>query len=170
MQEQCVEEADGARHLVGENQPPLRRKQGVEGSGTGLTHSRRAGPGAARGGKGRQLAPVPLHRPGIWATGILKNGIPGSRMPESTTRRAVPEGGGDRVLGHTATLGRAWEGSVKSWRPLQTGWQVMRWPVRVGVSGPEQVGTQVGTHHAECSLVPGAQAQVLPLPLLKWEG
>lgn len=60
---------------------------------------------------------------------------------------------------------------MRPWRPLQTGWQVTRWPVRVGVSGgPERVGTQAGTHHAECSLVPGAQAQVLPLPLLKGEG
>lgn len=30
MQEQCIEEANSACHLVGENQSPLRSKQGVE--------------------------------------------------------------------------------------------------------------------------------------------
>lgn len=48
--------------------------------------------------------------------------------------------------------------------PLQTG-------RRAGVfGGPEsevRLGVEEGTHHAECGLVPRAQAQVLPLPLLK---
>ena len=54
MQEQCVEEAYGAGHLVGENQPPLGSKQGVSEVGlvsptpAGFTHpgqlgERRAG-------------------------------------------------------------------------------------------------------------------------------
>lgn len=65
------------------------------------------------------------------------------------------------------------EGPVRgrgSWEALQTGWQVVRWPSGL-VSLMAQSGwAPGGTHHAECSLVPGAQALVLPLPLLKWEG
>jgi hypothetical protein len=36
-------------------------------------------------------------------------------------------------------------------------------------SGLSQVGTGMGTHHAKRGLIPGAQTQVLPLPLLKGE-
>ena len=64
VQKQRVEEADGAGHLVGENQPPLGSTQGVSGVGrasptpAGLTHPRRAHPplpgSPTQGSKGRE--------------------------------------------------------------------------------------------------------------------
>lgn len=52
VQEECVEEADGAGHLVGENQPPLGNKRGMSRAGAGLTHPCRAHP--SQGSKGRE--------------------------------------------------------------------------------------------------------------------
>lgn len=53
MQEQRVEEADGAGHLVGENQPPLGSKAGVSRDGAGLTQPCRAHPQGSRGRDGQ---------------------------------------------------------------------------------------------------------------------
>lgn len=78
--------------------------------------------------------------------------------------------GWDPALGHTATLSRACEGSVGSVGLLQIGLEGRDEVLGDRGSSLSQVGTEAGTHHAERCLVPGAQAQVLPLPLLEGEG
>ena len=99
MQKQRVEEADGAGHLVGENQPPLGSTQGVSGVGrasptpAGLTHPCRAHPPrAARGAKGRQVRLLQRSGWELGAAGMLGNGAPVWPRPESTVNnRAVTE-------------------------------------------------------------------------------
>lgn len=58
VQEERVEEANGARHLVGENQSPLGSNKVWRGGGAGLTHPWRAAPGSCREGPTAERAAV----------------------------------------------------------------------------------------------------------------
>ena len=171
VQEQCVEEAYGAGHLVGENQPPLGSKQGV--TEVGLVSPTPAGftpPRAAGGAKGRKDK-LPLQSSG-WehgASGMLGNGAPVWPRPESTVNNGTDCPLPAPRARVTQPLHRACEGQRRPWGFRDwAGGQVNRCP-EVEAQAQSGGAWWGETHHAERGLVPGAQAQVFPLPLLKGE-
>lgn len=115
----------------------------------GCRGSCREGPRAARGGKGRQLAPIPLYRPETWATGILKNGTPAVRfqnLPRMELQEELsPRGGTLFWVPHSLLVGPVWG----PWGFSRLGWMAgdkvacQGWCLGQS-SGLSQVGTEEG--------------------------